>query len=171
MVSVSVLRELPLLAGIPDDHLEALAQCLMLRTYPKDTLIFHQGVAGDALFFIKAGRVRIFLASEDGEEITLNTFGPGEVFGEMSLLDGRPRSASAQALGPTTVLRLDRADFALQLAASPPLIRALVGVMLERFRYTTAYAGSLAFLDVNARVASRLLEFAGRTGQAGTGKD
>lgn len=160
MNSVSVLRGLPLFADVPDDELEALSQHLTVRSYPKDTFIFHKDVPGDALYVIKSGRVRIFLSAEDGEEITVNTYGPGEVFGEMSLLDGWPRSAGATALEPTTVYRLDREDFAPQLAATPPLVRTLVSIVVQRLRYTTTYTESLAFLDVSARVAARLVELA-----------
>jgi CRP-like cAMP-binding protein len=165
MTSVAVLRGLSLFADVPDDQLEALAKCFTLRSYPKGSFIFHKDVPGDALYIIRSGRIRVFLSSEDGEEFTINTYGPGEVFGEMSVFDGWPRSASVAALEPTTVFRLDRADFAPQLASSPPLVRALVNILVQRLRYTTSYAGSLAFLDVNARVAARLLELAERYGE------
>ena len=108
--------------------------------------------------------MRIFILSESGQEISLNVYGAGEVIGELGFLDGQPRSASAVALEPTVALALRREDFYQRLEDHPRLAMRLLEVMAARLRYTTAYAESLAFLDVNGRVAMRLLELGDRFG-------
>jgi CRP/FNR family transcriptional regulator, cyclic AMP receptor protein len=137
-----------------------MAAILMPRTFARGVLIFHKDGPRDVRYIIKSGHVRICLPADDGEEMTLNVYGPGDIFGEMSLLDGRGRSASAMALEPATVLTLAREDLDRQIATAPPMVRALLNLLVQRLRYTSSHAESLAFLGVNGRVAARLLELA-----------
>jgi CRP-like cAMP-binding protein len=164
MPKVAILRNVPLFAGLSDPDLEALAGSLGTRTFAKGMIIFHQGSLGHTLYIIESGKVRIFLLSESGQESTLNIYGPEDVFGEFSLLDGLPRSAGAVAMEKTVTYALSRADFLRHLEACPQMAVSIMQVLTARLRFTTEQAKSLAFLDVYGRVAMRLLDLAGRYG-------
>ncbi len=165
----ALLRRVPLFAGLTDETLAGLSGRLRRRTYRRGTMIFHKDQPGDGLHVIESGRVRFFLPAEGGEELTIDVAGAGEVFGELALLDGQPRSASAEALEETVTHLLAREQFQAVLAASPDLATALIDLLSTRLRHATDYAESLAFLDVHARVARALLELAGRYGLRGDG--
>ncbi|MBM4466212.1 MAG: Crp/Fnr family transcriptional regulator [Chloroflexi bacterium] len=164
MSKVTMLRKVPLFAGLSDQELEVLAGSLGRRTFAKGMIIFHKGSLGQTLYIIEAGKVRIFILSESGQEISVNIYGPGDVFGELALLDGLPRSAGAVAMEKTVTLTLHRDDFLRHLEAYPRMSKSMMEVLSTRLRYTTAYAESLSFLDVYGRVAAKLLELADRYG-------
>jgi CRP/FNR family cyclic AMP-dependent transcriptional regulator len=159
-----LLRKVPLFAGLRPDALNGLAAQMRRRTFKRGTMIFHKDQAGDALYVIDSGRVRIFLPTESGTELTVEVSGTGDVFGELSLLDGRPRSASAEALEDTITFTLTREEFKAHLTATPQLAVALIELLSNRLRHVTEYAESLAYLDVHARLARTLLEMADRYG-------
>ncbi len=164
MSGMNSLRRSSLFDGLPDEELTEVAACLVTRTFGRGVFIFHKDSPGQTLYIIQSGRVRIFILSESGQEISLNVYGPGEIIGELGFLDGRPRSASAVAVEPTQTLALRREDFFQRLEDHPRLAMRLLEILAARLRYTTAYAESLAFLDVHGRVAMRLLELADRFG-------
>lgn len=159
-----LLKRVPLFSTLSDQALAGLAQQLRRRTFRKGTMIFHKDQAGDALYIVESGRIRIFLPAAGGEELTVDVAGPGDVFGELALLDGRPRSASAETVDDTVSFTLSREEFQRYLAANSRLAAALVELLSNRLRHVTEYAESLAFLDVHARVARTLLEMADRYG-------
>lgn len=102
-------------------------------------LLFSRGDSGDAFYIIETGHIRIFTLAEEGQELTLNTLGPGEVFGEMALVDDQPRSASAVAVGSTTLRRLHREDFLAGIRSSPALALVIIQLLNERARYLIDY--------------------------------
>jgi CRP/FNR family cyclic AMP-dependent transcriptional regulator len=171
MSRVAMLRKVSLFAGLSDQELEVLADSLGKRTFGKGMIIFHKGSPGQTLYIIESGKVRIFILSESGQEISVNIYGPGDVFGELSLLDGLPRSAGAVALERTVTYTLHRDDFLRHLEAYPRMAKSIMEVLSTRLRYTTIYAESLSFLDVYGRVAAKLLELADRYGLRNDGKD
>ena len=93
MPQVEMLRNVSFFARAPDRDLENLACSLGKRTFGKGMIIFHKGGRGQTLYVIESGKVRIFILSESGQEISVNVYGPGDVFGELALLDGLPRAA------------------------------------------------------------------------------
>ena len=171
MSKVAILRRVPLFAGLSDQELETLAGSLGRRTFAKGMIIFHKGGLGRSLYIIESGQVRIFSLSETGQEISINIYGPGELFGELAILDGLPRSAGAMAMERTVTLTLYRDDFLRCLETCPRMVKDIVAVLSRRLRYTTAYAETLAFLDVYGRVAAKLLELADRYGVAKAGAE
>lgn len=164
------LKKVLLFAGLSDDTLRGLAQQLHRRTFRRGTMIFHKDQAGDALYVVASGHVGLFLPTEDGRELTVETAGPADVFGELALLDGRPRSASAKALETTNVYILNRTEFQQYVAATPQFAVGLIELLSNRLRHVTDYAESLAFLDVHARLARELLELAQRHGVKRNGR-
>jgi len=160
MSRVSLLRSISLFSGLSDAELDALAGRLGKRTFGRGVIIFHKDSPGDTTYIIETGKVRIFALSESGQEISVRICGTGEVFGELSMLDGLPRSAGAMALEETRVLTLQREDYRELLEAYPHMAKGIIATLTARVRYTTQYAENLAFLDVEGRVAQRLLELA-----------
>jgi CRP-like cAMP-binding protein len=161
---MDVLRNVSLFDRLADEELEHLADCLGKRVFGKGVIIFHADSPGETMYIIESGRVRIFALSESGQEICVNVYGPGDVFGEMAVLDGLPRSAGAVAVEDTVVLTLHRYDVMQTIDRCPAMAWSIIQVLSARLRYTTDYAEDLAFLDVTGRVAARLLELADRYG-------
>lgn len=159
-----LLKKVSLFAALDDQALARLASNLRRRQFRKDTIIFHKDQAGDALYLVESGHVRIFLPTESGEELTVEIARVGDVFGELALLDGRPRSASAETLEDTSTHVLSREDFQRFLSATPEFANSLIALLSTRIRQITEYAESLAFLDIHGRVARVLLQMAERHG-------
>ena len=164
MSKISLMRNTPLFAGLSDLEIDALADCMGKRNFARSMIIFHKGALGQNLYLIEAGRVRIYSLSTEGQEITINMVGPGECFGEMSLLDGLPRSAGAMAVENTVAYTLHRDDFLHQLDSNPRMARSILELVTTRLRYTTVLAESFAFMDAPGRVAAKLLELVDRYG-------
>jgi CRP-like cAMP-binding protein len=160
----SYLSPITLFSRLSPDELAMVAKRLKRRVFEAGESIFEQGERGDAMFIIRAGRVRIYSAGEGGTELTLNVYGGGDFFGEFSLIDGEPRSASAEAIEKTESLVLQHKDLIAILSDHPQIAISLMRGLVSRLRYTTEYAEDLAFLSVNGRVASRLLELMQRHG-------
>jgi CRP-like cAMP-binding protein len=161
---IALLKGVPLFAELSDELLATLAPHLHRRGFRRGTMLFHKDQAGDALYIIESGRVRIFRPEEGGKELDIDQKGPRDVFGEMALLDGQPRSASVEAQEDTVVFTLSREEFQRALAASPPLAAAVIAMLSRTLRHLMDYAETLAFLDVPARVARVLLDLTARYG-------
>ena len=164
MNGIELLRKTALFADVPEETLASLAQCLGKRTFARGMILFHKGSRGNSLYLIEQGKVRIFILSETGQEISLNIHGPGDCFGELALLDGQTRSAGAVAVERTVAYTLQRQDFLRHLDQSPQMARALLAQVSTHLRNATDYAEGLAFLDVQGRVALVLLRLAERYG-------
>jgi CRP/FNR family cyclic AMP-dependent transcriptional regulator len=159
------LSPITLFSELSPDELSVIAGRLKQRSFRADEVIFKQGEPGDAMYIIRLGRVRIYSRDESGKELTLNVYQEGEFFGEFSLIDGEPRSASAEAVEPTEALVLRNRDLIAILSDHPEIAVSLMRGLVSRLRYTTEYAEDLAFLSVNGRVASRLLELMEKYGE------
>ena len=155
-----LIRDLPLLARLPDEDLRALAACGRIRTYAAGSTIFREGDPGNSLHIVVQGSVRISVLSPTGEEVTLALLGPGESCGELSLVDGRPRSASAIASQATKTLVVTRNDFLRWLSERPSAALALLETLSLRMRRTDEALADLAFMDLPHRLAKRLLDLA-----------
>jgi CRP-like cAMP-binding protein len=164
MDAYQVLQTVPLLGGVPEADLRALAAFARERSVPKGGVILSQGAPGDALYLIRTGQVKVAVIAEDGREVILSVMAPGSFFGEMALLDDEPRSAHVIAMSPSTLLQLRREDFRARLRASPDLSVALLRELSHRLRRADDTITSLMLLDVNGRVAHLLLELAREEG-------
>jgi CRP/FNR family transcriptional regulator, cyclic AMP receptor protein len=164
MSAFDLLRKSPLFAGLNEEDLAALAGCLGRRVFGKGVIIFHKDSPGHTLYLIESGRVRTFILSDAGQEISLSLYGSGEAFGELAFLDGQPRSTGAITVEPALTFTLTREDFLQCLGQRPLLAHSIIQVLSTRMRYLSGYIESLAFLDVNGRLASRLLNLADSCG-------
>ena len=154
------LKQTPLFAGIADAELAVLARDFVPKRFPQGQTILHQGDAGQTLYLIQSGSVRIYVMDETGQETSVTLSGPGDIFGELALIDDLPRSASAVAMLDTVVLTLGREMFREHLRRSPQLALNFLKALSIRVRHSTQQVGSLTFLDVPARLARKLLELA-----------
>ena len=164
MPRLTSLRSVPLFSGLSDEQFASISETLGKRAFGKGIIIFHKDSPGRTLYIIESGKVRTFILSEYGQELTLNIHGPGDALGELALLDGKPRSAGAVTLEPTVTFTWDRDDFQRHLQAYPQLALSLVETLVARLRYTTTQTQCLTFLEVDGRVAAKLIEMAERFG-------
>jgi CRP/FNR family cyclic AMP-dependent transcriptional regulator len=158
--AADLLGSTQLFGGLDSEALRHLAVRVFERSYKKGQLIFYQGDPGDALFVVVEGLVKVFVPSEEGDEMVLITLSPPEVFGEVALIDGGPRSASAEALEPTTVLMLTREVLLEVLAEHPSLTDRLLRTLGTSLRRLTEQAADLVFLDLHGRMAKLLVGMA-----------
>lgn len=167
MAAVSeLLGRVPFLAVLPAGDRESLAAAARRRRFTRGQVVFHKGDPGESLFIIEEGSVRIYLPSLRGSDLTLALLGSGDYFGDLALLDGGPRSASAVATEATTTVMLERADFARLIGSRPESAMAVVAAVARQLRETDEMAADLAFLDVGGRLAKKLLELAAGHGVA-----
>ena len=162
----AALGRVPLFRALPDAELLALARTARLRRFRRGEVIFHQGDPGDALFIVSQGRVKISLPSDAGDEAILATLRAGDFFGELALLDGAPRSASATALEPTETLVVPRERFRDAIETVPGFRDALFELLARELRRLTTHVEELHFLDMTGRLAARLARLAEEQGNA-----
>ncbi|MFN8506136.1 MAG: Crp/Fnr family transcriptional regulator [Dehalococcoidia bacterium] len=155
-----VVRDLPLLARLPRDDRQALATRARLRSYPSGTTIFREGEPGDSMHVIVEGRVSVSVSNGAGGEATIASVGPGDCVGELSLLDGRPRSAAAIAATATKTMVVTRESFVDWLAERPPAALALLETLSLRLRRTNEAMSDLIFLDLPHRLAKQIVALA-----------
>jgi CRP-like cAMP-binding protein len=128
------------------------------RRVPKGATIFDKGDPGTSLMAVLVGRVRVSTVSADGKEVTLNVIGPGEIFGEIALLDGRPRSAGATAIADTTLMVVERRNFLPFLMRHETLVERLLIVLCDRLRRTSTALEELALFELPVRLARLLVK-------------
>jgi CRP/FNR family cyclic AMP-dependent transcriptional regulator len=165
MDKTSHLHALPLFDGLDDETLHYLAKDTWQRQFNAGDIICYQGDPGSTCHIITRGRVRVFVVDEDGRELSVRIMGPGEIIGEMALLDSLPRSASIEALEKTHTLELNRDALLWCLRESPQLSLNLLQSLSSRLRSSTAEAGELASLTVVERLMRRLQQLAELSGQ------
>ncbi len=161
-----VLQAVPLFAHLGPVDLQALAALCRERRFSRGSVIVSQGEAGDAMFLIASGQLKVAVFAEDGREVILSVLTDRDFFGEMALLDDEPRSAHVIAMTEATLLQLRREDFQTRLKASPDLGVALLRELSRRLRRADETIASMALLDVSGRIAHLLLELAREEGGA-----
>jgi CRP/FNR family cyclic AMP-dependent transcriptional regulator len=145
--------------SLPPQHLKALADQGTVKAFPKNAIIVSEGDRSDSLFIVQSGKVKVYLADEDGKELLLSTHGPGEYFGEM-ILDAGPRSASVMTLEPSRFSVITTEQFKQFFAQHPDIGLELIKSLIHRVRALTKTVGNLGLLDVYGRVARLLLDLA-----------
>lgn len=151
------LENVPLFRGAPPRALDVAASVVRRRRFESDTLLFQEGEAGDALYLLADGLVKLSKVDLGGHEKTLALLRPPEFFGEMALLGHANRSASAVTLAPTTCYLLFRDDFQRLLSAYPSVSLNLTSTLAERLRGMDDEAQVLSYQDAQGRVAYVLL--------------
>jgi CRP/FNR family transcriptional regulator, cyclic AMP receptor protein len=152
------LKAVPFFTLLSDQELDVVRSLASEKTYPKNAVVLTEGEAGDSLFMIQSGKVKVFIGDEDGREIILKILGPGSFFGEMSMIDKQPRSASVTTLETSTFLVLQHSAFEKCVEQAPRIAQMVMQVLAQRVREADRKIGTLALMDVYGRVASTLLE-------------
>lgn len=164
-MDIDFLRNVSLFKGLSEEGLEALAELCFTREFAKDGVIILAEEEGDALFVIEEGQVKVCISSEEGREVILSLLGPGAVFGELALLDGKPRSANVIATDDTSLVMLRRSDFQQLIYKTPQIAMALLAELAGRLRRTDRQIEGLALLDVTSRISETLLQLADDQGK------
>jgi len=154
------LKTVPLFSGLEDNELEALYALSKTRRYPKENIIFLQDDPGDAFYLILSGEVKVTLLGGDGREYILSLLKKGDFFGEMSLFDNAPRSASVVTTEDADFLIIQRQAFLNHITHVPTLLTKFLSTFSQRLRRTDERLGDLALLNVQARVAKTLITLA-----------
>ena len=163
----ALLQNTSLFGALPEDATERLAEKATRRSYGRGEIIFREDDPGDALCVVVSGLVKVYRISPDGDEMLLVTLGPASVFGELPMVDGGLRSASAAAVEAATVLLISRAALLDLLRSSPELADGLLRSLGSMVRRLTDQAADLVFLDLHGRVAKLLLRLAEERGTPG----
>jgi CRP/FNR family transcriptional regulator len=154
--AVELLARVPLLSGLEPSELERIAQVAIPRSFPKGARVFHEGDRTDACYVIRAGEVRVTREHPDGRAIALATLGPGELVGELAMLDGGVRSASVEALTDVDLLAVSAADMKGLLERNAEITAKLVIALTKRLRETNERISRQSFQTVPSRVAGVL---------------
>jgi CRP-like cAMP-binding protein len=153
----ALLREHFLLKTLSDDELDRMLRFSNVQSYKAGEVIFRKGDPGEGMMAVLKGQIRIGVMSVDGKELIHNIINPGQVFGEIALLDGKERSADAVAIVPTDVLVVLRRDFLPFLESDAKLCIRLMTVLCEKLRLTSELAEDFMFLELRQRLAKRLV--------------
>jgi len=151
--------------GLAEEERARLAALARIKLYKPRESIVEKGDPARELFVLLRGRAKVLTRGAEGADAALNVMGPGQVFGEVALLDGQPRSATVIALEKCEIAVVDVQAFRDFLLASPPVALKLLGVMAGRVRELTTRLEDRAFLDVPARLAKQLLWLAHNHGE------
>lgn len=152
-----LLRDVPLLARLSDADLAALAERGKERTFAANAVLFSEGDPGDSLHIVISGRLRASVMSAEGTEATIALFDRGDCCGDIALLDGGPRTATATAAQTTRTFVVTRDDFLSWVRERPPAAIALLETLAGRLRRTDQALADLSFLDLEHRLAKQLL--------------
>jgi CRP/FNR family transcriptional regulator, cyclic AMP receptor protein len=153
----SILRNHYLFGKLNPKHIDRLASCIVGRTVKRGSTICAKGDPGTSLFAICRGAVKITVPSIDGHDAVFNLLGKGDIFGEIALLDGRPRTADAIAITDCELFVIERRDFLPLVREEPDIALKLIEILCAKLRQTTEQAENLMFLHLPGRLAKAVL--------------
>ncbi|WP_363320394.1 Crp/Fnr family transcriptional regulator [Roseinatronobacter sp.] len=160
ITAFQAVKRCALFSGLDDRIVESIAACCVRVHAKAGHMLFSQGDQPDGLYLIAEGHVRVWLGDAEGNELTLALLGGGDAVGEMALIDGQPRSASASIIGPGQLLYLDAPDFSRLQKQEPAISRHLVKLLAERLRGSNEALIEAAFLPLRSRLCRKLLDLA-----------
>jgi len=159
-----VLASVPLFAALDVESAAMLADLMTTRSVARGHVVFREGDPGDRLFVVMDGKVKISRSAADGRENLLAVLGTSEMFGELSLFDPGPRTASVSAITDSTLASLDHDDLRPLLSERPGMAVGLLQALAQRLRRTNEAMADLVFTDVPGRVAKALLDLSEKFG-------
>jgi CRP/FNR family cyclic AMP-dependent transcriptional regulator len=154
------LKRIPIFHELDAGALAEIAQIARAKVYPPRERVFRQGDEGDCVFIIQSGYLKVAVSGPNGSLSTLAVMGVGEIFGELSLLDGGPRSATVTAMTRSDLLAIDREPFLRLVEAQPRMGVAIMGVLARRLRRVSERSDDLTGMRVANRLAKQLLSLA-----------
>jgi uncharacterized membrane protein len=154
-MTLEALRSVPLFASLTDDAATELRSLLATKDVSASTELFHKGDTGNAMYLIETGRVRISIVDEDHKEITLAELAQGDFFGEMSIIDGRQRSADAKVVDNARLAILSRPNFLAFVRSNPDVALGMLGALSDRLRRTDELIRSRVSRNANEEQRKR----------------
>lgn len=162
--NIAFLRRVPLFSGLTETQIERLAAGSVRRNFPKGRVIVTEGEPSQSLYILLSGRAKVQRSDTEGKEVILAVIGPGECFGEMSLIDESPRSASVITTESSDFMSINKDSFKSMMMSSPEIcLRIMIG-LVRRLREADKKIETLALLDVYGRVARVLLDLSEKVG-------
>jgi len=158
---LALLRNHFLFRDLPPAVLEHLGSYMKTRKVRRGVTIFSKGDPGTGLMGVLSGAVKVSIASSEGKDIVLNIFREGEIFGEIALLDGRPRTADATAMSDCELIVIERRDFVPFLSSHPDVTIKFIEILCSRLRRTSEQVQDVTFLNLPTRLAKALLQLTG----------
>lgn len=159
----AILRSHWLFGKLDPRAIERLSSCMLSRTVKRGTTIFAKGDESTSLFAIGAGTVKIGVPSADGRDAVFNLLEAGDIFGEIALLDGHPRTADASAVTDCELFTIERREFLPLVASNPEIAQKLIEMLCARLRHTSEQVEDILFLNLPMRLAKTLLRMTERT--------
>lgn len=159
------LRQVSLFSSLGDEDLGALASISAHEAYRKNKVLFHQGDPGNFLFVLTRGAVKISLVGSSGKEVILKILTAYDIFGEMSLLDGKFRSATVTTVEDSEALIIDRSDFTRLIQRKPPFVLDILATLNRRLRQATEQISNITLFDAYGKVAQILLNLIDELGE------
>jgi CRP-like cAMP-binding protein len=158
--TLAKLASIPMFSDLAPDSLAELAKMVQLRQYPKGAFILGQNEIGTAMYLLISGRVKVSLAHSEGKELVLNYLEAPAHFGEMALVDAKPRSADVIAMTDVELFALDSRDLSAAIQLQPRLALSLIATLSRRLRHTITRLEDMAFHDATHRVMRVVLNIA-----------
>ena len=156
--SLQLIARVPLFAELSRAELERIADVAIPRSFPKGVRVFHEGDHSDACYVVRQGDLRVTREHSDGRAIALATLGPGDIFGELAMLDGGTRSASVETLSDSELLGLPATDVRRVIADHGDIAAKLIVAITRRLRETNERVARQSFQTVPSRVAGVLAQ-------------
>ena len=154
----NLLKNVELFNHLTDEQISELANQSREVQFRKNAILMTEGDAGESMYVIASGLVKVFVSDEDGKELVLYEQGEGAVIGDIALLDDEPRSASVATLENTTAIMINKSDFLRIMQSSPEMALGIIRSLTQRLRHATEGSRSLALDNVYRRLADKLLE-------------
>lgn len=162
---IELLKRVPLFTDLSDEQLDIVASITSRREYHPHTTLFQQGEPGDTFCIVMRGTVKIYTSSRQGLQKTLAVFQAGDSFGELALIDGKPRSATAETLEETVLLTVNSESFHLMMRAHYDIAKQIMIQLCGRLRSTNGHVSELTFLDAPSRVVKNIVRIAQHEGK------
>ncbi len=164
MNSKEMISQIPLFSGLDEQELDLVFHSSTRKKFQKKSIVFQEGEPGDSFFMTVSGEGNFVLFSEDGKEIILSEFSKGDFFGEIAILDGKPRSSSVVTKTNCEFLVIEGKDLFEIMEGHPAVSIKVIKRLCERLRDLTKKVGTLTFLDATGRVAAYIMEIAKKDG-------
>ncbi|MFK7694203.1 Crp/Fnr family transcriptional regulator [Paenibacillus sp. HJGM_3] len=161
---IEFLRQVPLFAKLNEDQLNLIAGICSKKAVRSGTILFREKEPGSIFYVVYMGSVKIFTSNSAGEEKMLSLFKEGESFGELSLIDGKPRSATAQAMEDTILIALSADSFLEVMRNNFEITLGILQELSQRLRDTNQHVYDLTFLDARSRIIKNLIMLANKNG-------
>jgi CRP/FNR family cyclic AMP-dependent transcriptional regulator len=161
---VEFLGKVPLFSSLNRSQLESISNICSKKSFRTNTILFHEKELGSVFYIVFSGSVKIYTTAASGEEKILSLFKAGDSFGELSLIDGKPRSASAQTLEDSTLFTLTANNFLELLKSNFDISLCIMQELCNRLRDTNQHVYDLTFLDARSRVIKSLIKLANKNG-------